>query len=32
MLVIFYLDVISYQIFYLPHIYRIFAEKTHFLK
>jgi hypothetical protein len=32
MLVIFYVDVISCQIFNLPHIYHIFAEKIHFLK
>jgi hypothetical protein len=32
MLVIFYADVISCQIFNLPHIYHIFAQKTHFLK
>jgi hypothetical protein len=30
MLVIFYVDVIFCQNFNLPHIYRIFAEKTHF--
>jgi hypothetical protein len=32
MFVIFYVDVIFGQIFNLPHIYRIFAEKNHFLK
>jgi len=32
MLVIFYVDVISCQNFNLPHIYRIFVEKTHFLR
>ncbi len=32
MLVIFYVDVIFCQDFNLPHIYRIFALKTHFLK
>jgi hypothetical protein len=30
MLVIFYVDVISCQIFNLPHIYRIFAKKLIF--
>jgi hypothetical protein len=30
MLVIFYVDVISYQNFNLSHIHRIFVEKTHF--
>jgi hypothetical protein len=29
MFVIFYLDVIFCQNFNLPHIFRIFAEKTH---
>jgi hypothetical protein len=32
MLVIFCVDVIYCQIFNLPHIYRIFAKKLHFLK
>jgi hypothetical protein len=32
MLFIFYVDVIFCQNFNLPHIYRILAEKTHFLK
>jgi hypothetical protein len=32
MLVIFYVDVISYQNFNLPHIYRIFGQKNHFLR
>jgi hypothetical protein len=32
MLVIFYVNVITCQIFNLPHIYRIFVEKNHFLK
>ncbi len=32
MLFIFYADVISCQKFNLPHIYRIFAKKNHFLK
>jgi len=32
MLVIFYVDVVFCQIFNLPHIYRIFVLKTHFLK
>jgi hypothetical protein len=31
MFVIFYVDAISCQIFNLSHIYRIFAEKIHFL-
>jgi len=31
MLVIFHVNVITCQIFNLPHIYRIFAEKTHSL-
>ncbi len=31
MLVIFYVDVFFCQIFNLPHIYDIFAEKNHFL-
>jgi hypothetical protein len=31
MLFIFYVDVITCQIFNLPHIYSIFAEKIHFL-
>jgi hypothetical protein len=30
MLVIFYVDVISCQIFNLSHIYHIFVKKTHF--
>jgi hypothetical protein len=32
MLVIFHVNMITYQIFNLPHIYYIFVEKTHFLK
>jgi hypothetical protein len=32
MLFIFHVNVIIYKIFNLPHIYCIFAEKTHFLK
>jgi len=32
MLIIFYVDVITCQIFNLPHIYHIFAKKTYFLK
>jgi hypothetical protein len=32
MLIIFHVNVITCQIFNLPHIYRIFVEKTHFLK
>jgi len=32
MFVTFYVDVISCQKFNLPYIYRIFAEKTHFLR
>jgi hypothetical protein len=32
MLVIFYVDVIFHQNFNLPHIYRIFVQKTHFLR
>jgi len=31
-LVIFHVNVITYQIFNLPHIYHIFVEKTHFLR
>jgi len=31
MLVIFHLNVITYQNFNLPHIYHTFAKKTHFL-
>jgi hypothetical protein len=31
MLVIFHVNVITCQIFNLPHIYHIFAEKTHSL-
>jgi hypothetical protein len=31
MLVIFHVNVITCQIFNLPHIYRIFVEKTHSL-
>jgi hypothetical protein len=32
MLAIFYVDVIAFQNFNLPHIYRIFAQKTQFLR
>jgi len=32
MLVIFYLNVIIFQNFNLPHIYRIFAKKNHILR
>jgi hypothetical protein len=32
MFVTFYVDVIICQIFNLPHIYHIFAEKNHFFK
>ncbi len=32
MLVIFHVNVITCQIFNLPHIYRIFTLKTHFLR
>jgi hypothetical protein len=32
MLFIFYVDEIYCQNFNLPHIYRIFAKKAHFLK
>jgi hypothetical protein len=32
MVVIFYVDVIFYQNFSLPHIYHIFAQKTHLLR
>jgi hypothetical protein len=31
MFVIFYVNVITCQIFNLPHIYHIFAKKSHFL-
>jgi hypothetical protein len=31
-LVIFHVNVIICQIFNIPHIYRIFGEKTHFLR
>jgi hypothetical protein len=30
MFVIFHVNVITYQIFNLPHIYHIFVEKNHF--
>jgi hypothetical protein len=32
MLVIFYVNTITFEIFNLPHIYRIFVGKTHFLR
>jgi hypothetical protein len=32
MLVIFYVDMITFQIFNLPHIYRIFATKNSFFE